>query len=438
MLTGLTEAGIGIITSSAYDFLKGKISENLRPNFEKIYNESINELIKEHPKARNYLKRFLKCTAIKNLTLDKIPRQDKLKKMVALGEQIKKPSEKNIEVKKVINDFYTKFKEKIKLNQSLWAKIEEEYLTKIIEITLYTKKGVELLNKEFSKNTQNIIEEVRGTKKEILKQIEEKAEFKYIKRAIFFPFLICATQFKIDRVSLENITNNIDNFTYTSKEKMQLISKENNRLTLEYLPKKENNVIKLTNKGMPYKIIYPPFNKISIFVEPISGRDYLLVTIFSNERAQINRLKHILFGEFINTNVKEVTFKGKMKLITKKFLIDLTVFDYDPLIYKPIKVKGVEIKEKVNRTIMFGEKGFLRRPEMQQVVKKVKMEREKQITDIFFVKAENSTKLSEDPITLEIQYRGSLAGYFPRSKFTENQAKKIICTFFDKFGNFEN
>jgi hypothetical protein len=438
MLTGFTEAGIGIITSSAYDFLKGKISENLRPNFEKIYNETINELIKEHPKAKNYLKRFLKCTAIKNLTLDKIPRQDKLKKMVELGEQIKKPSEKNIEVKKVINDFYIKFKEKIKLNQHLWAKIEEEYLTKVIEITLDTKKGIELLNKEFSKNTQDIIEEVRMTKKEILKQIEEKAEFKYIKRAIFFPLLICATQFKIDRVSLENISNNINNFTYTSKEKMQLISKENNRLILEYLPKKENNVIKLTNKGMPYKIIYPPFNKISILVEPFSGRDYLLVTIFSNERAQINRLKHILFGELLNTNVKEVTFKGKMKLITKKFLIDLTVFDYDPLIYKPIKVKGIEIKEKANRTIMFGEKGFLRRPEMQQVVKKVKMEREKQITDIFFVKAEDSTKLSEDPVTLEIQYRGSLAGYFPRSKFTENQAKKIICTFFEKFGNFEN
>ena len=99
-----------------------------------------------------------------------------------------------------------------------------------------------------------------------------------------------------------------------------------------------------------------------------------------------------------------------------------------------LKANGVDIKEKADRTIMFGEKGFLKRPEMQQIVKKVKMEREKQITDIFFVKVENTTKLCDEPITLEIEYRGKITGYFSRSSFTQDQARKIICNFFDKFG----
>jgi len=178
---------------------------------------------------------------------------------------------------------------------------------------------------------------------------------------------------------------------------------------------------------------FTPFNKIMIWIESKIGKDEIIVTIFSTEKFQISRLKDILFGD-IKSKIKQITFKGKMKSITKKFLTDLIVFDYDPLIYKPIKVNGVDIKEKADRTIMFGEKGFLKRPEMQQIVKKVKMEREKQITDIFFVKVENTTKLCDEPITLEIEYRGKITGYFSRSSFTQDQARKIICNFFDKFG----
>src|SRR3989339_748351 len=411
MLELLTPVALGIITNATYDFLRGRMSEVLKPNFEKLYDKTLKQIIKDHPKSENYLKRFFKSLLIRNLVLDKIPRKEKFSKLILLGEKIKKPSEKNLDVKRIIEDFYHN----------------------LTEMVSSVKEDIGLLDKKHSQNTEKILSDIFGAKKEILDQIGKNAEFKYIKRKAYFPLLICATRFIIERTSLESITNNIHNFPYNSKEDMNLVSEDNRNIFLEYLPQKDNNVIKLSHRGMPYKIIYPPFNKIMIWIESKIGKDEIIVTIFSTEKFQISRLKDILFGD-IKSKIKQITFKGKMKSITKKFLTDLIVFDYDPLIYKPIKVNGVDIKEKADRTIMFGEKGFLKRPEMQQIVKKVKMEREKQITDIFFVKVENTTKLCDEPITLEIEYRGKITGYFSRSSFTQDQARKIICNFFDKFG----
>lgn len=438
MFAGITDVAVGLITNAGYDFFKNKLAEGLRPNFQKIYDESIKELCKQHPKAKNYIKRFLKSNIVKNIALDpKLPRRDKIAKIASVGEQIKKSSEEKIDARKVITDFYEIFKEKIRLNPNLWVKIEEEYLTKIAELSIATNQKIDLLSENLSTKHKEVIEQIKNTRKDILKQIEDKAEFKYIKRSVPFPLLICAVQFVVERTSLNEISNNIDNFPFSSKEDISLLVSEENKKSWQYLPKKENNVIKLTHRDMPYKIIYPPFNKIEIIAETIKGKDLILITIFSTERRQIARLKHIIFGSIAQNRIKEVSFKERMKTIAKKFLPDLTVFDYDPLIYKPVRVKGIEIKEKANRAIMFGERGFLRRPELRQVVNKVKMEREKQLTDIFFLKMLDTTKLSEDPITLEIRYRGDVAGFFPRNKFTDSQAKKIVCGFFEKFGNFD-
>ena len=438
MFTGLTDAAIGLVTNASYDFFKNKLADSLRPNFKTIYEESVKDLCKSHPRAKKYIKRFLKSAIVKNLALDsKLPRREKFEKMILVGEQLKTPSESIIEVRKVVNDFYIIFKSKIQKNPSLWNKIEEEYLTKITEILISTHDKIGLLSEEIDDKHLRIIKEIKETKKEILKQIEENADFKYIKRSASFPLLVCAVQFIVKNTALKEIANNVNNFPLTSRENISLILDEENIKSWEYLPKKENNVIKLSHRGMPYKIIYPPFNKIEIVAEYVRGKEYIAITIFSTERRQINRLEHILFGSIEQTRVIDVSFKGKMKEIAKKFLSDLTVFDYDPLIYKPIKVKGIEIKEKANRAIMFGEKGFLRRPELREVVNKVKMEREKQVTDIFFLKIVDTLKLSEDPITFEIKYRGDVAGFFPRNKFTDNQAKTAVCKFFTKFGNFD-
>ena len=41
-IVGLTDPALGIITNVAYDFFKNKIDKALRPNFEKIYEETLN------------------------------------------------------------------------------------------------------------------------------------------------------------------------------------------------------------------------------------------------------------------------------------------------------------------------------------------------------------------------------------------------------------
>ena len=116
-IVGLTDPALGIITNVAYDFFKNKIDKALRPNFEKIYEETLNELIKKYPKSKNFIKRFLKNPTVKDLVLDsKIPRVDKLTRITLVGENIKTTTEKDLDVKKIVSEFYHIFKEKIRLN----------------------------------------------------------------------------------------------------------------------------------------------------------------------------------------------------------------------------------------------------------------------------------------------------------------------------------
>ncbi|MBS3074864.1 hypothetical protein J4429_00235 [Candidatus Pacearchaeota archaeon] len=435
-IVGLTDPALGIITNVAYDFFKNKIDKALRPNFEKIYEETLNELIKKYPKSKNFIKRFLKNPTVKDLVLDsKIPRVDKLTRITLVGENIKTTTEKDLDVKKIVSEFYHIFKEKIRLNPHLWAKIEEEYQSKITELCVSTNQKIDLLTDQQNQGFKKMLDQMKSLKKDILNQVGDKAEFKAIVRKAPFPLIVCASQFRIINTSLDHILSNIKNFPYI-RDNMEEITKEENKLILNYIPKKENNVIKLNFKGFPYKIIYPPFNKIEIWAEQKSGKNYIPITIFSTEERQIKRLAKILFGEINPTLIHRIDFRGKMKIIAKKFLRDICVFDHDPLIYKPITVKGEEIREIISRNILFGQRGSFRRPEIKRIIERSKMEREKQITDIYFIKIRDTTKLCEDPIVLEIDYRGDLAGLFPRSKFTDNQAKKIISEFFEKFGNF--
>jgi hypothetical protein len=425
---------IGLVSTAGYDFTKKRLQESLTKDFSKIYNESLKEVIGKHGKySRNFIKRFLGRHEVKKLALDyNLDRIKKLEGMTLIGEKIKNKTEKGINVKKLLNDFYNIFKDKLHNNQHLFNKLQERYASEIVFLLNKQDKKLDSIGttlKDMS-NSQEIL------KRELFDKLESESYIKVTKNEGSFPLFISAVQFRIESSSIEILKNNFNNFPYTSNEEMEIVVEDKNKIILEYLPKKENNVIKLSHEGLPHKIIYPPFNKITIHIEekPKKIGSFLKVTIFTTEALQINRLKHILFGDMDSKNIFEVTLRTKMKRLSKMFLKDISVFDYDPLIYKPVEVEGVKIKAKGKRTIMFGEKGFLLRPELHQVVEAVKFQNKDQETDIFFLKIVDTTILYKDKLTLEIGFRGNVAGYFPRALFKKEIAREIISSFLEKNG----
>jgi len=425
---------IGIVTTAGYDFIKKRLQESLTKDFSKIYDETVKEIIKKHGKySKNFIKRFLGRYEVKKLALDyNLDRKKKLERMALIGEQRKNKTEKEIDIKKLLNDFYTIFKDKLHSNQHLFNKLQEKYASEIVFLLKKQDKKLDSIGtilRDMS-NSQEIL------KRELFDKLESDSYIKVTKDEGSFPLFISAVQFRIENSSIEILKNNFNNFPYASNEEMEVIEDNKNKIILEYLPKKENNVIKLSHEGLPHKIIYPPFNKMIIHIEekPTKVGSFLKVTIFTTETLQINRLKHILFGDMNSKNIFEVTLRTKMKRLAKMFLKDISVFDYDPLIYKPVEVEGIKIKAKGKRTIMFGEKGFLLRPELNQVVEAVKFQNKDQETDIFFLKIVDTIILSKDKLTLEVGFRGNVAGYFPRALFKKEIAREIISSFLEKNG----
>ena len=421
---------MGLVSTAGYDFVRKKISDALIKDFSKVYDSSIEELIKTHGKyCKTFVRRFLGKNDVKKIALDyNLDRKKKIERLTIIGEKMKNRRETAINIKKMLEDFYNIFKDELHKNQPLYNKLQERYSSEIIHLL---KKQDLKLNK-FDSKLVKMYDSQESLKKELFDKLKDESYIKITKDEGSFPLNISAVQFRIDNISINNIKNNINNFPFTSKESMSFLENKENKIILEYMPNKENNVIKLTHEGLPYKIIYPPFNRITIWVE--NKPKFVQVTIFSTENGQIVRLKHILFGDIDTKKIYEITLRTKMKKLAIKFIRDVSVFDYDPLIYKPFKFEGIEMKPKGKRMIMFGDKGFLLRPELKQIVEKVKIETKEQETDIFFLKIVDTNSLCNEPITLEIGFRGNISGYFQRSIFTKEKAREIICSFLEKNG----
>lgn len=431
-----TIAGIGmeVMTSVAYDYVKGKIEKTLEPDFAVVYNESVQQVVTDNGRRSKYfLKRFFKSYEVKKLACDfRIPRDEKVKKLSKLTKL--KSSESQMDIEKVISEFYNLFKNKICSNQTLYNKILERYQSTIIKEVLATGKKVKNIEGAV-KVVQEMLESARKERKEILEKLDSEAEIKVIKRKGSFPLLVPIKQYTIRSVKLIELVNNVKNFPYLSKESYEILEDKSSLFSFNYVPLKENNVIKLEHKGIPYKIIYPPQNKIHVVIDYLPKLAKLKITIFSSETLQIRRIHDILFGNLNPSFIVEVDFRGKMKKLASAFIGDISIFDFDPNIYKPVDVEGIRIEARGKRQIMYGEKGFFRRPELKELLSKIKIEREGQITDIYFVRILETNKFSEYPITIDVDYRGRVVGHFPRNKTTEKEARKIIVEFIKKYSS---
>jgi len=423
---------MGLAANATFDFLKKKMQSPLDKNFSKIYDEIIIELTKKHGwKAKRFIKRFFEKPDIREISLDAIKRDEKMKRLSIYASKIKTPTEKDLNEREIIEELYSLFKNKIHSNANLSSKLHEFYESQIMIIISKTNEKVGSI----SKTLVDLKIRHKEFEDKLFKTLKDGSQVKVVSEGSGLPFLVLAHQFRIEGYPLTFIKNNIQNFFCFSKEGIEIIAENEKFLEVEYLPDKNNNLIKLSHEGFPYKIIYPPFNKIIIYVER-KPSDTIQITVFCSEKKQLKRIEQILLGEIDPRKIGIVSFRKKMKIISKKFLDDLTVFDYDPLIYKPVKLPdGVKIKSKGKRAIIFGEKGFFRRPKLINVLNGAKFAKKNQETDIFFIKMTKTKKISKKEISsIEVEFRGKVAGYFSRALFNLIDARKIIVEFFEKYG----
>lgn len=423
---------IGILSNATYDLLKKEFSKECG-SFKEVYEESALEVSKTNKRNKLYLKKIFGHPAFRKIATSSLPREEKMELLISLAEGMKTKTQEIIEVDKLLEEFYSVFKQKIHSNPKLASILAERYSTLAIGIA---EKNSEKMD-AWGNKVLDTLNQIKLTQKkqfeEITNELRDNGKIEVI-GDVNLPIHIVAKQRIVLDYPIEQIKKNIEGFYTWTKEKIEILGESPTSLFVEYYPVQKNNFLKIEHKGLPYKIIYPPFSNIRIYIKRLNSRE-TMITIFTSSTKKIRRIEQILYADINPSKIGEVNFKKQMKKIAKDFLSEITVIDYDPMIYKPVRtLENVQVEQKGKRTIMYGEKGFLRRPILTDLIENLKFYKKNQKTDIFFLKLDSTKKIiANKELTLQIGYDGKVGGFFPRKYFSLEEAEQVIIAFIQKY-----
>lgn len=417
ILTNLLSSIISKGSSKVLDELKGNEVDKLNS----LYESSILELEKKHPKAKNFIKRFIKKSSIKNRIISLHGGKDLiLEDIYDEAKKLLTKTEVGFDCRLILNDFWNVFIKKLKADPVLESHIYN---------CMYN--DIAVMCKNISGNTQllpDIVKVVKRNNSQLTRLIEEKGIFLKVKGSNF-KTRVGAARFELlsldyqDFFSIMETQFNIDS-TKFEDGKYKIIFHDD---------KNDGNSLKINYSGEFYKLIYPPESRNEIWVE--SSNSVLKLTLFLSSGAKVSSFESILRSQIPPAFITKFTLDNSMKIILDKNLKLVSHLRYNPKLKTEIVLKSGTQRFEGKMGVLAGDAKFLLDEKAKQILDDLDNERKKtSFSDIIEFKLLNYSCFSKNDCDGDFHRDGRIIGLFPKS-YDLKIAKNEICYLLDLYSS---
>lgn len=260
----------------------------------------------------------------------------------------------------------------------------------------------------------------------------------YNTRWTICPVNIC--KFNIINIPLKNLIAELEkNYKYTNSRKLGFIKfdkisedKYKTRFILKNGLLKFKVISKLLDDD-PFELRYPDYADTEIWILDITDKTKSIpkvnICIFSSTKEIVELVKKI-FKDCVSLDsviIEDIEFNKIMKnLVNRKFCSAIDTLQIEPnLVQKAKQETGQEIDVKIKKDTIYGDQSLPKTKFVIQVMKYVKPIKNKEVSDIIYFRAKQSSKLDKGKqITFELHNDGRVRFWFLKKDYPTLEAIK--------------